>query len=107
MAISSSVGSIDSGRISAIVCFPFNRPNTNINNQAIIGSAIIVANNAKNVVEVGIAASKGEGRRLIEQGGVSVDDVKVTDIYQKFTKEQLSASIKIKKGKKVFHKVNM
>ena len=59
------------------------------------------------MVAAGLTKGRGEARRLIEQGGVSVDDVKVTDIYQKFTKEQLSASIKIKKGKKVFHKVNM
>ena len=52
----------------------------------------------------GLIASNGEGRRLIQQGGVSVDDVKITSIDASFTAEQLKAGVKIKKGKKVFHK---
>ncbi|MDO4178384.1 MAG: tyrosine--tRNA ligase [Phascolarctobacterium sp.] len=59
------------------------------------------------LVATKLTKGRGEARRLIEQGGVSVDEEKITDIYQKFTKEQLSAGIKIKKGKKVFHKVTM
>lgn len=57
--------------------------------------------------KAGLIPSKGEGRRLVQQGGVSVDDEKVTDISLKFTKEQLEKGIIIKKGKKVFHKVTM
>ncbi len=52
----------------------------------------------------GLAKSKGEARRLIEQGGVSVDGEKVTDTYALVSREQLCAGVKIKKGKKVFHK---
>ena len=52
----------------------------------------------------GLVASKGEARRLAKQGGVSVDDVKV-DENARITQEQLQNSIKIRKGKKVFHKV--
>ncbi|MFI3313854.1 MAG: tyrosine--tRNA ligase, partial [Eubacteriales bacterium] len=37
----------------------------------------------------GLIPSKGEGRRLVQQGGVSVDDVKVTTIETAFTAEQL------------------
>ena len=48
--------------------------------------------------------SRSEGRRLIEQGGVSVDGEKVTSINDRITKEQLEAGVKIKKGKKTFHK---
>lgn len=51
----------------------------------------------------GLVASKGEARRLAKQGGVSVDDVKV-DENARITQEQLQNSIKIRKGKKVFHK---
>ena len=57
--------------------------------------------------KAGLIPSKGEGRRLVQQGGVSVDDEKVTDISLKFTKEQLEKGIIIKKGKKVFHKITM
>ena len=52
----------------------------------------------------GLVASKGEARRLAKQGGVSVDDVKV-DENARIAQEQLQNSIKIRKGKKVFHKV--
>lgn len=49
--------------------------------------------------------SKGEGRRLIVQGGVSVDDVKITEPNYTVSKETLANGIVIKKGKKVYHKV--
>ena len=53
-----------------------------------------------------LVSSKGEGRRLIQQGGVSVNDEKVTDPTIRFSKTALSNDgIIIKKGKKVFHKV--
>lgn len=81
-----------------------NMPTTTITENQLVDGAIDIISI---MVAAGLTKGRGEARRLIEQGGVSVDDVKVTDIYQKFTKEQLSASIKIKKGKKVFHKVNM
>ena len=48
--------------------------------------------------------SKGEGRRLVQQGGVTVNDEKVTDPAAKLTRSQLENGVKIKKGKKVFHK---
>ena len=49
--------------------------------------------------------SKGEGRRLIQQGGVSVDGEKITDVYAPITKENFEKGyVVIKKGKKVFHK---
>lgn len=51
--------------------------------------------------------SKSEGRRLIQQGGVSVDGEKITDIGTVITREQLSAGVKIKKGKKVFHRASL
>ena len=48
--------------------------------------------------------SRGEGRRLIEQGGVSIDGEKVTSFDQKVSVEALKEGVKIKKGKKIFHK---
>ena len=52
----------------------------------------------------GLIPSKGEGRRLVEQGGVSVDGEKVPSFDTKISKDALLAGVKIKKGKKVFHK---
>ena len=59
------------------------------------------------MVECGLIASKGEGRRLVQQGGVSVNDEKITDPNTRYTADDLKNEIIIKKGKKVFHKVNM
>ena len=52
-----------------------------------------------------LIASKGEGRRLVVQGGVSLAGEKVTDPNMTVNKEKLSEGIVIKKGKKVYHKV--
>ena len=52
----------------------------------------------------GLAASRGEARRLIQQGGVSVDGEKVTSHEFTVTRDMLAAGVKIRKGKKVFHK---
>ena len=48
--------------------------------------------------------SKSEGRRAIEQGGVSVDGEKVTDVKAMVTEAQLKAGILVKRGKKSFNK---
>lgn len=52
----------------------------------------------------GMIKSNSEGRKLIQQNGVSVNDVKVSDVFQTVTNEDLEKSVVIKKGKKVFHK---
>lgn len=56
------------------------------------------------MVKAGIIKSKGEGRRLITQGGVSVNGEKATDPNMSFTTDDFSNEIIVKKGKKVFHK---
>ncbi len=58
------------------------------------------------LLKTNITKSRGEGRRLVQQGGVSVDDKKVADIGLSFTSDELKANaIIVKKGKKIFHKV--
>ncbi len=55
-----------------------------------------------------LAPSKGEGRRLVQQGGISVNDEKVTDFNSTITKAVFeSGPVILKKGKKVFHKVTL
>ena len=51
-----------------------------------------------------LAPSKSEARRLVQQGGVFADDEKVASIDAAFTEDQLRRGIRIRKGKKVFHK---
>ena len=58
------------------------------------------------LVKSGLVASRNEGRRGIEQGGVSVNDEKVTDIGTTYTAEDLAGEIIIKRGKKNFRKIN-
>ena len=51
-----------------------------------------------------LAPSKGEAKRLIQQGGISVDDVKVERFDAIVEGAKLAEGVIIKKGKKVFHK---
>ncbi len=58
------------------------------------------------LVKTGLVPSRSEGRRAIEQGGVSVDGEKVSDIHGVLAKDALSGEgVVLKRGKKKFHKV--
>ena len=57
------------------------------------------------MVAAGLSASKGEARRLIQQGGVMLDGEKVTDPQLTVSSEQLQKGIILKKGKKVYQRV--
>lgn len=55
--------------------------------------------------ETGLTKSNGEGRRLVEQGGISIDDEKIEDPSLLITRDK--DSFVIKKGKKVFHRIHV
>ena len=57
------------------------------------------------LVKTGLCTTKSDARRNIQQGGISVDDVKVADISKSFTSDELKKGIIVKKGKKSFNKV--
>ena len=60
------------------------------------------------LVKTGLVPSKSEARRAVQQGGVSVEGEKVTDIYTEFAGEQMDGEgLVVKKGKKNFRKVVM
>ncbi|MBR3779290.1 MAG: tyrosine--tRNA ligase [Clostridia bacterium] len=60
------------------------------------------------MVTAGLAASKGEARRLVQQGGVSVNDQKVTDPAAVLGDADFAEGAAIiKKGKKVYHKITL
>lgn len=60
------------------------------------------------MLKAGLIPSKGEGRRLITQGGVSVNDIKISDPLHTLTMNDFSKGYAvIKKGKKVFHKIEI
>jgi len=69
-----------------------------------------VLNAGLNIVDLlavsGLAPSKGEGRRLVQQGGVSIDGNKIDDIAYVITEDIFNdGKIVVKKGKKVFMKI--
>ena len=78
-----------------------NMPTTEVAADALTDGAINIMDL---LVLCGLTASKSEARRVITQGGLSVDGEKVTAIDFAVTEAMLSEGIKIKKGKKVFHK---
>ena len=57
------------------------------------------------LIETKLCQSRGEAKKLIQQGGVSVEEEKISDLGYKFTRETLKNRIKIKKGKKIYHKI--
>ena len=59
------------------------------------------------MIKAGMIKSNGEGRRLIQQGGISVNDEKITDVFTAVSADELKDSVIVKKGKKVFHKFTL
>ena len=57
------------------------------------------------LVKTGLCTTKSDARRNIQQGGVTVDDEKVTDIARTYTEDELKKGIIIRRGKKNFNKV--
>ena len=58
------------------------------------------------LVATGLCASRGEARRLVQQGGVTIDDVKVSSIDESLARERFEGEgVIVRKGKKVFHRV--
>ena len=78
-------------------------PTTELTNDDLGGGQINILNL---MVRCGLCASKGEARRLVQQGGVSVNDRKVESIDETLGCEQFTGDgVIIRKGKKVFHRV--
>ena len=79
-----------------------NMPTTELTNDDFGGGSIDIMSL---MVKCGLAPSRGEARRLVQQGGVSVNDEKVTAIDATFGCEQFTGDgVVIRKGKKVFHR---
>ena len=76
-----------------------NMPSTEIKDA--IGKSILDI-----LVELGITSSKGQGKQLIAQGGITLNDEKVSDVGYKMQESDFTNNEAIiKKGKKVFHKI--
>lgn len=79
-----------------------NMPTTTLTDADFENGAITVIDA---MVKAGLVKSKGEARRLITQGGVSVNDNKVLSIDEVITMDDAAKGAVIKKGKKIFHKI--
>ena len=79
-----------------------NMPTTTLTDADFENGAITVIDA---MVKAGLVKSKGEARRLITQGGVSVNDKKVSSIDEVITMDDAAKGAVIKKGKKIFHKI--
>ena len=78
-----------------------NMPTTEISADKLTDGKIGILNL---MVACKLAGSNGEARRLVQQGGVFVNEEKVPDPQFAITEDMLKAGLKIRKGKKVFHK---
>ena len=78
-----------------------NMPTTEITADKLVDGQIGILNL---MVACGLAPSNKQARQLVEQGGVFVNDVKVPTAQFMVSEEMLKAGVKIRKGKKVFHK---
>lgn len=78
-----------------------NMPTTEITAEQLADGKIGILNL---MVACKLVGSNGEARRLVQQGGVFVNDEKVPDPTFAVTEEMLKEGVKIRKGKKVFHK---
>ena len=78
-----------------------NMPTTEIGADKLVDGKIGILNL---MVTCGLAPSNKQARQLVEQGGVLVNDEKVPNAQYAVTEEMLKDGIKIRKGKKVFHK---
>ena len=78
-----------------------NMPETNISDA--IGKSILDV-----LVEINICPSKGQAKQLIAQGGVSLNDEKISDITYTLKESDFNDGFAIiKKGKKIFHKISL
>ncbi|MCM1296139.1 MAG: S4 domain-containing protein, partial [Muribaculaceae bacterium] len=59
------------------------------------------------LVKSGLVSSRNEGRRAVEQGGVSVNKEKVGDISASYTSEDFSSEFILQRGKKNFRKITL
>ncbi len=78
-----------------------NMPTTHLNDEDFTDGAVDIITL---LVKASLAGSRGDARRNVEQGGVTVNGEKISDIKQSFTKSDFAGDFVLKKGKKNFMK---
>ena len=112
------LGEYDTLLFDSMLLYTFDPTNYTIDGSDVVlnvgsDSIRIVDGNGRkiNIVDMlllgGIDKSKGKVRTLIEQGSISLDGKRVDDTWMNVTEEQLSAGVKIRKGKKTYVKFTL
>ena len=78
-----------------------NMPTAEVTDDVFVDGRLSVVNL---IVLCGFAGSKGEAKRLVQQGGVSVDNETITALDKSYSKEDMASGLIVKKGKKHFKK---
>ena len=81
-----------------------NMPSTKLDEADLTDGAIDIMSL---LVKAGLCATKSEARRNIQQGGVTANDEKVTDIGKTFTADELKSGVILRRGKKNYNKVTL
>jgi len=79
-----------------------NMPSTEISQDDLNDGTLDILNI---LVKTGLCSSKSEARRNIQQGGVTVNEEKITDIAKSYTADELRQGLVVKRGKKNFNKL--
>ena len=79
-----------------------NMPTTTLTDEDFVDGKI---NLSAILVKCGLCASNGDAKRSIKEGGISVNDEKITDFAKSYDKSELGEETVIRKGKKNFHKI--
>ena len=81
-----------------------NMPTTQVGEDAFVDGAIGLIDL---MLLGGLATSRSDARRTIEQGGLSVDGEKVTNFAETISRDRVAGGVKLRKGKKVYHRFTM
>ena len=81
-----------------------NMPSTQLTDDDLTDGAIDIMTL---LVKAGLCATKSEARRNVQQGGVTANDEKVTDIGKSFTADELKSGVILRRGKKNYNKVTL
>jgi tyrosyl-tRNA synthetase len=79
-----------------------NMPSTELTESDFSDGKITIA---ELLVKASLTASRSEAKRLIEQGGICVNDEKIIALNKEYSIEQIKSGLIVKKGKKVFHRI--
>ena len=97
-------GALEGLSLSDLLAIFANVPSAELTREAVVGKPVLDV-----VAAAGLCASKGEARRLMQQGGLNLNNQRVTDIARVFSPDDLIEGrlAVLRAGKKSFHLVKI